>query len=121
MTVCSTAGRRCPRRGARRSRPGGRVKQYVGLIAEEKIAAPGNAEYVQNQSVKDFATGKAATLLRQAAGSPLKVHGMRPDAYGVAPMSPRKASGRGDRAITSALKFVQSVTSTPEQKVLNSA
>ncbi|MFF3274498.1 ABC transporter substrate-binding protein [Streptomyces chrestomyceticus] len=115
------------------------VKQYVDLMAKEKIAAPGNAEYGQNQSVKDFATGKAAMLLWQAAGSSLKVHGMRPDAYGVAPMPLQKAADRGDRAVTSmvaginlavfrgtdnldgALKFVKFMTSTPEQKALNSA
>ena len=37
-------------------------------MAADKIAAPGNAEYAQNQSVTDFATGKAAMLLWQAAG-----------------------------------------------------
>ncbi|OKI01028.1 sugar ABC transporter substrate-binding protein [Streptomyces sp. CB02923] len=115
------------------------VKQYVDLMAKDRIAAPGNAEYGQNQSVKDFATGKAAMLLWQAAGSSLKVHGMRPDAYGVARMPLQNTADRGERAVTSmvaginlavfrgtdnldgALKFVKFMTSTPEQKALNSA
>lgn len=112
------------------------VKQYVDLLGTEKIAAPGNAEYANNQSVTDFATGKAAMLMWQAAGANLKSHGMNPEDYGVAPV-PAPAGATGDRATTSmvaginlavfkntrntdgALKFVSFLTGTEEQTRLN--
>ncbi|WP_354639391.1 ABC transporter substrate-binding protein [Kitasatospora camelliae] len=112
------------------------VKQYVDLIATHKVAAPGNAEYANNQSVTDFATGKAAMLMWQAAGANLKSHGMNPDDYGVAPVPvPAGASGsalttsmvaginlavfRNSRNPDGALQFVKFMTSTEEQTVLN--
>lgn len=112
------------------------VKQYVDLLAADKIAAPGNAEYAQNQSVRDFATGKAGMLLWQAARTSLLAHGMKPDEYGVAPVPFRTADASGRRNINSmvaginigvfkntdnldgALKFVKFMTSTAEQNVL---
>ncbi|MFF2040331.1 ABC transporter substrate-binding protein [Kitasatospora sp. NPDC058170] len=112
------------------------VKQYVGLLGTERIAAPGNAEYANNQSVTDFATGKAAMLMWQAAGANLKSHGMNPEDYGVAPV-PAPAGATGERATTSmvaginlavfrnthntdgALKFVKFMTGTEEQTKLN--
>jgi multiple sugar transport system substrate-binding protein len=110
------------------------VKRYVDFMAADKIANPSNAEYAQNQSVTDFATGKAAMLLWQAAGSSLKSHGMSADAYGVAPV-PFLASGGQkinsmvagiNMAIFSftknkdgALKFVKFMTSDEEQIALN--
>lgn len=45
------------------------VKQYVDLMAEDKVIAPGNAEYAQNQSLTDFAKGRTAMVLWQAAAS----------------------------------------------------
>ncbi len=62
------------------------VKQYVDLMAKDKIIAPGNAEYAQNQSVSDFAKGKTGMLLWQSASANLKSQGMSEDAYGVAPV-----------------------------------
>lgn len=112
------------------------VKQYVALLGTEKIAAAGNAEYANNQSVTDFATGKAAMLMWQAAGANLKSHGMNPEDYGVAPV-PVPAGATGDRATTSmvaginlavfkntrntdgALSFVKFMTGTEEQTRLN--
>lgn len=112
------------------------VKQYVDFIANDKIAAPGNAEYAANQSVTDFATGKAAMLMWQSAGANLKSHGMNPDDYGVVPV-PTQAGATGDKATTSmvaginlavfkntknldgALNFVKFMTSDEEQKTLN--
>ncbi|MFJ5230017.1 ABC transporter substrate-binding protein [Kitasatospora sp. NPDC088391] len=112
------------------------VKQYVDFIANDKIAAPGNAEYAANQSVTDFATGKAAMLMWQSAGANLKSHGMNPDDYGVVPV-PTAAGATGDKATTSmvaginlavfkntknldgALNFVKFMTSDEEQKTLN--
>ncbi|QKW20959.1 sugar ABC transporter substrate-binding protein [Kitasatospora sp. NA04385] len=112
------------------------VKQYVDFIANDKIAAPGNAEYAANQSLTDFATGKAAMLMWQSAGANLKSHGMNPDEYGVVPV-PAPAGATGDKATTSmvaginlavfkntknldgALNFVKFMTSDEEQKTLN--
>ncbi|MFD7734712.1 ABC transporter substrate-binding protein [Kitasatospora phosalacinea] len=112
------------------------VKQYVDFIANDKIAAPGNAEYAANQSLTDFATGKAAMLMWQSAGANLKSHGMNPDDYGVVPV-PAPAGATGDKATTSmvaginlavfkntknldgALNFVKFMTSDEEQKTLN--
>ncbi|MEU1617071.1 sugar ABC transporter substrate-binding protein [Streptomyces sp. NPDC005722] len=113
------------------------VKQYIDFIAKDKITAPGNAEYAANQSVADFATGKAAMLLWQAAGSSLKSHGMKPEDYGVAQVPFQAAGASGDTAVNSmvaginlavfkktdnvdgALKFVKFMTSDDEQKLLN--
>jgi multiple sugar transport system substrate-binding protein len=114
------------------------VKQYVDFMAANKIAAPGDAEYAQNQSVTDFATGKAAMLLWQAAGSSLKAHGMKPSQYGIAPVPFQTASPSGSGAVdsmvagidiavfknshnlTGAEKFVKFMTSDAEQIKLNS-
>ncbi|WP_395297422.1 ABC transporter substrate-binding protein [Kitasatospora hibisci] len=114
------------------------VKQYVDLLGTDRITAPGNAEYANNQSVTDFATGKAAMLMWQTAGANLASHGMKPEDYGVAPV-PAPAGATGDRATTSmvgginlavfrstrntdgALKFVEFMTGTEEQTRLNKA
>lgn len=86
----------------------------------------------------DFATGKAAMLMWQAAGANLASHGMKPEDYGVAPV-PAPAGATGDRATTSmvaginlavfrntrntdgALSFVKFMTGTEEQIRLNKA
>ncbi|MFJ1702515.1 ABC transporter substrate-binding protein [Kitasatospora sp. NPDC088346] len=112
------------------------IKQYVDFIARDRIAAPGNAEYANNQSVTDFATGKAAMLMWQSAGANLKSHGMNPEDFGVVPI-PVPAGASGTRATTSmvaginlavfrntrnkdgALQFVKFMTGDEEQKQLN--
>ncbi|MEU9129608.1 sugar ABC transporter substrate-binding protein [Kitasatospora sp. NPDC048540] len=114
----------------------GAVKQYVDFIAKDKIAAPGNAEYANNQSVTDFATGKAAMLMWQSVGANLTSHGMNPDDFAVAPI-PVPAGATGTKATTSmvaginlavfrntknldgALQFVKFMTGDDEQKQLN--
>lgn len=114
------------------------IKQYIDFIAADKIAAPGNAEYAQNESVRDMASGKAAMLLWQAAGTSLKAHGMNPDDYGVAPVPVQSGTpGQGTNIDTmvaginmavfknsknmdGAMKFVSFMTSDAEQKTLNS-
>jgi multiple sugar transport system substrate-binding protein len=114
------------------------IKQYVDFLAAEKIAATGDAEYAQNESVRDFASGKAAMLLWQAAGANLKSHGMTPDQWGVAPVPVQSGTPGQGRQIDSmvaginiaifknsgnldgALKFVKFMTSDAEQKKLNS-
>ncbi|AUH44136.1 ABC transporter substrate-binding protein [Streptomyces sp. CMB-StM0423] len=113
------------------------VKQYVDFLANDKIAAVGNAEYAQNQSIKDLATGKAGMLLWQAAGSSLKAHGMKPEEYGVAPVpmqSENPPEGQNVNSMVAginiavfkntdnldgALDFVKFMTSTEEQQILN--
>ncbi|MCF1594106.1 ABC transporter substrate-binding protein [Streptomyces muensis] len=115
------------------------VKQFVDLMAKDKIIAPGNAEYAQNQSVSDFAKGRTAMLLWQSASANLKSQGMSEDAYGVAPVpvqSGTPGSGTGVNSmvmginlavfkntdnIDGATKFVKFMTSDEEQKILNTA
>ncbi|MEU7045698.1 sugar ABC transporter substrate-binding protein [Streptomyces varsoviensis] len=115
------------------------VKQFVDLLAKEKIVAPGNAEYATQRSVRDFAAGKAAMLMWQSAAGALKAHHMTPKDYGVAPVPVRTKGATGDKGVNSmvaginlavfkntdnhdgALKFVEFMTSTAEQKRLNSS
>jgi multiple sugar transport system substrate-binding protein len=115
------------------------VKSYIDLIAQEKIAAPGNAEYSANQSLNDFATGKAAMLMWQATTSGLTNLGMKPGDWGVVPLPKPSPAPPGGRDVTSmvaginiavfkntdnrdgALKFVKFMTSDDEQKILNKA
>jgi multiple sugar transport system substrate-binding protein len=112
------------------------VQQWVNFMATDKIVNPGDAEYDQNQSVADFAKGKAAMLLWQAAGTTLKADGMSPDAYGVA--APPVESGtpsmsnpdsmvaginiavfKSSKNQAAALKFVKFMTSQSESTLLN--
>src|SRR5262245_64900175 len=113
------------------------IKRYLGFMGTDKIANPSNAEYAQNQSVSDFANGKAAMLLWQAAGSSLKAQNMSPDAYGVAPVPFLENAPSGGRKVNSmvaginmavfkftknkdaALQFVKFMTSDAEQVALN--
>ncbi|MGK5440541.1 ABC transporter substrate-binding protein [Micromonospora sp. URMC 105] len=113
------------------------VKRYVDLMAVDKIVNPSNAEYAQNQAVSDFANGKAAMLLWQAAGSNLKSQNMAPDAYGVAPVPFPATPPAGGKKVNSmvaginiavfkhtknkdgALEFVKFMTSDAEQVALN--
>jgi ABC-type glycerol-3-phosphate transport system substrate-binding protein len=115
------------------------VKQYVDLMAKDKIIAPGNAEYAQNQSVSDFAKGKNAMLLWQSAAANLKSQGMSDDAYGIAPVPVQSGTpGTGTNVnsmvaginlavfkntknLDGATKFVKFLTSDAEQKILNGA
>jgi ABC-type glycerol-3-phosphate transport system substrate-binding protein len=112
------------------------VQQFVNLMGTDKIASPGDAEYDQNQAVSDFASGKAAMLMWQAAGANLKNHGMSPSQYGVAPVPVQSgAPGQGTSVdsmvaginiaifknthnLAAAEKFVQFMTSPAEQTVL---
>lgn len=115
------------------------VKQYVDLMAKDKVIPPGNAEYAQNQSVSDFAKGKTAMLLWQSASSNLKSQGMSDDAYGIAPVPVQSGTpGTGTQVnsmvaginmavfkntdnLDGATKFVKFMTSDAEQKILNKA
>jgi multiple sugar transport system substrate-binding protein len=113
------------------------LKRYIGLMANDKIVNPSNAEYAQNQSVSDFANGKVAMLLWQAAGSSLKAQKMDPNAYGVAPVPMLENAPSDGKKINSmvaginmavfqftknkdaALQFVKFMTSDDEQIILN--
>ncbi|OON72162.1 ABC transporter substrate-binding protein [Streptomyces tsukubensis] len=113
------------------------VKQYVDLMAKDKIIAPGNAEYAQNQSLQDFANNKTAMVLWQAAASTFKAHGMKPSDYGVVPVpvpSGTPDTGKNTNSMVAGIniavfkntqnlkgaqKFVKFMTSEDEQKLLN--
>ncbi|MET9426430.1 MULTISPECIES: extracellular solute-binding protein [unclassified Streptomyces] len=115
------------------------VKQYVDLMAEHKIIAPGNAEYAQNQSLSDFAKDKTAMVLWQTASATFKTQGMTEDEWGVAP-APVQSGKPGPGAATNSMvaginmavfkntknidgakKFVKFMTSDEEQVILNKA
>ncbi|MEU2537450.1 ABC transporter substrate-binding protein [Streptomyces iakyrus] len=115
------------------------VKQYVDLMAKDRVIAPGNAEYAQNQSVSDFAKGKTAMLLWQSASANLASQGMSEDAYGIAPVPVQSGTPGTGKQVNSmvaginlavfkntdntdgATKFVKFMTSDAEQKILNKA
>jgi multiple sugar transport system substrate-binding protein len=115
------------------------IKAYVDLMARDKIAAPGNAEYSANQSMKDFATGKASMLMWQSAATSLADLGMNPHEWGVVPIPLPAQTPPGGKKVTSlvaginlavftsthnrdgALKFVKFMTGDEEQKILNKA
>lgn len=112
------------------------VKQYVDMMATDKIIAPGNAEYAKNQSLSDFSKGKTAMVLWQAAATTFKSQGMKDDEWGVAPVpvqSGQPGSGKATNSmvaginlavfkntknIDGSLKFVKFMTSDAEQKLL---
>lgn len=113
------------------------IKRYIDFMAVDKIVNPSAAEYSNNQSVADFASGKASMLLWQAADTALKSHGMSPDDYGVAPVPFTEPTPPGGKHVNSmvaginlavfantkhkdaALKFVKFMTSDAEQIALN--
>ncbi|MEU1471012.1 extracellular solute-binding protein [Streptomyces sp. NPDC005761] len=115
------------------------VKQYVDLMATQKIVAPGNAEYAQNQSLSDFAKDKTGMVLWQTASATFKSQGMNEDEWGVAPAPvPSGTPGTGAQTnsmvaginmavfkntknLDGSLKFVKFMTSDKEQILLNKA
>ena len=116
------------------------LKQYIGFMSSDKIANPSDAEYSNGtEAVQDFATGKAAMLLWQAARASLGKYGMNSSQYGVVPVpfpaSPPTGSKHVDSIVAginvavfaktkhkdAALKFVKFLTSKPTQIALNKA
>ncbi|MEW2497167.1 ABC transporter substrate-binding protein [Streptomyces nodosus] len=115
------------------------VKQYVDLMAKDKVIPTGDAENAQNQSVSDFAKGKQAMLMWQSAASNLKAQGMSEDQYGIAPIPVQSGTpGTGTQInsmvaginlavfknshnLDGATDFVKFMTSDEEQKILNKA
>ncbi|MFJ9630169.1 ABC transporter substrate-binding protein [Streptomyces sp. NPDC091280] len=115
------------------------VKQYVDLMATDKVIPVGNAEYAQNQSVSDFAKGKTAMLLWQSASANLKSQGMSESSYGIAPVPVQSGTpGTGSQVnsmvaginlavfkntdnLDGSTRFVKFMTSDAEQQILNTA
>ncbi|MEV6247170.1 sugar ABC transporter substrate-binding protein [Streptomyces sp. NPDC051742] len=115
------------------------VKQYIDLMAAQKIVAPGNAEYAQNQSLSDFAKNKTGMVLWQTPQQTFSAQGMGPDEWGVVPAPvPSGKPGQGKQTnsmvaginmavfkntknLDGALKFVKYMTSDEEQIALNKA
>ncbi|WP_314612946.1 ABC transporter substrate-binding protein [Streptomyces stackebrandtii] len=113
------------------------VKQYVDLMATQKIVAPGNAEYAQNQSLSDFAKNKTGMVLWQTPSQTFASQGMTPEEWGVVPApvpSGKPGAGRQTNSMVAginmavfkntknldgALKFVKFMTSDEEQVILN--
>ncbi|MFE0699781.1 ABC transporter substrate-binding protein [Streptomyces sp. NPDC058872] len=113
------------------------VKQYVDLMAADKIVAPGNAEYAQNQSLSDFAKGRTAMVLWQTPSQTFAAQGMTAGEWGVVPAPvPSGAPGqdaqtnsmvaginmavfKNTKNLDGALKFVKFMTSDAEQITLN--
>ncbi|HEY2672123.1 MAG TPA: sugar ABC transporter substrate-binding protein [Rugosimonospora sp.] len=113
------------------------LKRYIDFMATDKIVNPSDVQYTNNTSITDFATGKAAMILWQAADSGIKTHGMSPDDYGVAPVPFEDPAPAGAKHVNSmvaginlavfantkhkdaALKFVKFMTSDAEQTTLN--
>jgi multiple sugar transport system substrate-binding protein len=115
------------------------VKQYVDLMARDKVVGQSNAEYAQNQSLSDFAKGKTAMVLWQTASATFKSLGMKDSEWGVAPAPVQSGTPGAGAQVNSmvaginmavfknthnldgAAGFVKFMTSDEEQKILNTA
>jgi multiple sugar transport system substrate-binding protein len=114
------------------------VKQMMDFIQTDKITNPSDAQYSKGtEALVDYATGKTAMVIWQAASGSLKQLGMNAADIGVAPVPLPSPAPPGGKAVTSmvaginmaifkdtknmsaALKFVKFMTSTPEQESLN--
>ncbi|MFB9834331.1 ABC transporter substrate-binding protein [Actinoallomurus acaciae] len=116
------------------------VKQYVNLLAGDKVVNPSDAEVLNDADMlKEFATGKSAMMMIQSyAPTGLKENGMKAGDFGVVPIptpSPLPPGGRkvsshvaginigmfkNTKNKTGALKLIDFLTSPDEQKILNS-
>lgn len=114
------------------------IKQYLDFLQSDKIVNPSNAEYSNGtEALADFAKGKSAMVLWQAAAGSLAQLGMKAQDIGVAPVPLPAQPPSGGKKITSmvaginlavfdntkhkdaAMQFVKFMTSTPEQQTLN--
>jgi multiple sugar transport system substrate-binding protein len=114
------------------------LKQYIDLVQSDKIANPSNAEYSNGtEALQDFASGKSAMVIWQAAAGSLQQLGMNADDIGVAPVPVVDPLPSGGKPVTSivaginlavmdntkhkddALQFVKFMTSTKTQTELN--
>jgi multiple sugar transport system substrate-binding protein len=110
------------------------IKRYLDLIQTDKITNPSDAEYSNGtEALSDYATGKTAMVIWQAAAGSLAQLGMKAADIGVVPV-PVPAGGKKITSMVAginlavfkntkhkdaALKFVKFMTSTPEQEILN--
>jgi multiple sugar transport system substrate-binding protein len=116
------------------------IQQYINFIGADKIANPSDAEYSNGtEAVQDFANGKSAMLMWQAASASLANYGMQPDAYGVVPVPFPASPPSGGKHVDSIVAginmsifantknlsgseaFVKFMTSAPIQIELNKA
>ena len=114
------------------------VKQMMDFMQTDKITNPSDAQYSKGtEALVDYATGKTAMVIWQAASGSLKQLGMNAADVGVAPVPLPSPAPPGGKAVTSmvaginmavfkdtknmsaALQFVKFMTSTPEQESLN--
>ncbi len=114
------------------------VQQMIGFMQADKITNPSDAQYSKGtEALTDFATGKTAMVMWQAAAGSLAKLGMNASDIGVAPIPLPAPAPPGGKKITSmvaginiaifkdspnvaaAEKFVKFMTSTPEQESLN--
>jgi multiple sugar transport system substrate-binding protein len=114
------------------------VKQMMDFIQTNKITNPSDAQYSKGtEALVDYATGKTAMVIWQAASGSLKQLGMNAADIGVAPVPLPSPAPPGGKTVTSmvaginmavfkntknmsaALQFVKFMTSTPEQESLN--
>ncbi|GLY86333.1 ABC transporter substrate-binding protein [Actinoallomurus iriomotensis] len=115
------------------------VKQYVDLMAGQKVVNPSNAEYLNDADMlKDFAAGKAGMMMIQSyAPKGLAENGMKASEFGVVPIPAPDPLPPGGHKVSShvaginigvmkstknkdgALKLIDFLTSPDEQKILD--
>jgi multiple sugar transport system substrate-binding protein len=114
------------------------IEQIIDFMGTDKITNPSDAENTNGtEALQEFASGKAAMLMWQPAGSNLTAYGMQPSAYGVAPLpfpaSPPSGSAHVDSMVgginlsvfantkhqAAALAFLKFMTSQAVQISLN--
>jgi multiple sugar transport system substrate-binding protein len=115
------------------------VKQYVNLLAGDKVVDPTDAEYVNDSDLlKDFAKGRFGMMMIQSyATAGIQENGMKASEFGVVPIPVLNPLPAGGRKVSShvaginigvfkntknkdgALKLVDFLTSPDEQKILN--
>jgi multiple sugar transport system substrate-binding protein len=115
------------------------VKQYVNLLAGDKVVNPADAEYVNSSDLlKEFASGKAAMMMVQSfATAGVQENGMKPGDFGVVPIPAPSPLPPGGRKVSShvaginigvfkntknkdgALKLIDFLTGPDEQKITN--
>jgi multiple sugar transport system substrate-binding protein len=115
------------------------VKQYVNLLAGDKVVNPSDAEFVNSSDLlKEFASGKAAMMMVQSfATAGVQENGMKPGDFGVVPIPTPNPLPPGGRKVSShvaginigvfkntknkdgALKLIDFLTGPDEQKIIN--
>ena len=114
------------------------IEQDIDFMGSDKITNPSDAENTNGtEALQEFASGKAAMLMWQPAGSNLAKYGMQSSQYGVAPLPFPASAPAGSKHIDSmvgginlsvfsntkheaaALAFLKFMTSQPVQISLN--